>query len=728
MSIELKGRLDSESLDRVFAVLTEENVACSFLISDGVSEKIFYFSIGGIRQVSLGGRKGVPIADLLVRTEAITPDQRDQIDEFAKTQDKRFADAAVAMGLVPKGIVDAAVRRQMEAEVCDLELWTEAEYEFEEGQPPDQFYDAQYRACSVSCDVPEFIRGVEEHRRELHKVKDVISSDRMIFEATEAGEAARQQAATDAVTRVLELVDGKRRVREIIEECGSTALLVFEALYQLVEEGLVGPAGGAHDRQGRDEILEEIRRLEEARSEVMGDIIVRTRLARAYEQLGENAQAAKVWKEIARIHKRKSELKKCLSALKNAVRCTPEDFNSREQILTIYRANKENGKVLSEGRILADMLFKHNLLNRARNLLGTLVNLAPNDARVRRIFALTLIGLGDEKGALKQLKALAKILETDGGRPGELKEVYRRILALDSGNREIRKKLLIATGGQKIIWITRAIFGAAAVILLLAGGAFLYESAARTRFSDGFDLDQLLSEHRFEEARRKIRDFQSKYRFSTVGRNAADFLNRIDQRESTYLQTGLEMEMREAQKAEEREEYGRAREIYDRISKNDPAKSELVAKARDRSIRYANDERDARKLFEQGRSFLEQGKRARAHRVFSEVRKLYASTDVVRRIRYPLQVSTIPMGATVFVNGVEAGPSPVTIEYSLTAKTRVTIESEGFDAKVIDVEELLPYEQTFRLQKGNCLSFATMFVVLARGVELHADFQEVDIP
>jgi len=36
--------------------------------------------------------------------------------------------------------------------------------------------------------------------------------------------------------------------------------------------------------------------------------------------------------------------------------------------------------------------------------------------------------------------------------------------------------------------------------------------------------------------------------------------------------------------------------------------------------------------------------------------------------------------------------------------------------------------ETFRLQLGNCLSFSTMFVVLARGVGLKAEFQEVDIP
>lgn len=36
--------------------------------------------------------------------------------------------------------------------------------------------------------------------------------------------------------------------------------------------------------------------------------------------------------------------------------------------------------------------------------------------------------------------------------------------------------------------------------------------------------------------------------------------------------------------------------------------------------------------------------------------------------------------------------------------------------------------ETFRLQRGNCLSFANMFLVLARGAEIGARFQEVDIP
>jgi tetratricopeptide (TPR) repeat protein len=36
--------------------------------------------------------------------------------------------------------------------------------------------------------------------------------------------------------------------------------------------------------------------------------------------------------------------------------------------------------------------------------------------------------------------------------------------------------------------------------------------------------------------------------------------------------------------------------------------------------------------------------------------------------------------------------------------------------------------ETFRARRGNCLSFSTLFVALARDVGLHAEFEEVDIP
>lgn len=43
-------------------------------------------------------------------------------------------------------------------------------------------------------------------------------------------------------------------------------------------------------------------------------------------------------------------------------------------------------------------------------------------------------------------------------------------------------------------------------------------------------------------------------------------------------------------------------------------------------------------------------------------------------------------------------------------------------------EDTRTASETFRLRRGNCLSFTVLFVALARGVDLQAEFQEVEIP
>ena len=239
MTIEMKGRLDRDSLDEVFSILLGDDVACSFLVSDGVSEKIFYFAIGGIRMVSLGGRKGVPLGEILVKNGVVTPADRDRGLEHAKARRMRTAEALMDMGLVSQEDVDSGLRAQLEGELCDLFFWNEAEYEFREGQPPPEFYDDRYRALSISCGVADFIRSVRSRREGWASIRKHIPSDRDIFELTPKGEAVLDGGSTTKPPLALAYVDGELSVCEIQRELNWPAIDVYEALYLLLETRLV---------------------------------------------------------------------------------------------------------------------------------------------------------------------------------------------------------------------------------------------------------------------------------------------------------------------------------------------------------------------------------------------------------------------------------------------------------------------------------------------------------
>ncbi|MHC4471575.1 MAG: outer membrane protein assembly factor BamB family protein [Planctomycetota bacterium] len=704
MPIELSGRLDEESLEQIFALLTEQDIACSLLVSDGVSEKIFYFSIGGIRLISIGERKGIAIGEVLIQQGVLDSGEQDRILERMTVTERMFGETGVELGLLTLDALEAGILRQVEGELCDLFLWPDAEFEFREGQPPPQFYEGGHRACALTCDVPEFILGVQERHHQWASVRHHLHSDLLVLNITPSGRDKLKSCPDYGLYRVLSLVDGERRVQAIIEEADLAPLLVYEYLYSLLSDGLITkPQRGVElsNQLSREEILEEIAKLERARDEMVGDLIVLTRLAKAYEKINNSAKAAKLWKDLGTVYHKKGDLKQALSAYRQAVRCTPEDLNIREKILEIYRAKGEKGKVLKEGHLLAETLFKNNLLNRARQHLEALVKLAPGDIRIRKLLALTLLGLGDEAGALVQLKELARLLEMGKATDRELREIYRRILALDKGNRVIRRKLLMVSGRRQAIWVARAVIGGAIVLFLVCAAIFTYEFASRAEYgSDGVDLENLLLSNRFDDARRHYRDFISRYPWSASSRKAQLVLIKIEQRESEYLNSRLKYDFMEAKNAEHRGDFKTARELYTKIGALDAQKDPRVQEARDRASSFVTEESAAENLIRKGIEADERGDRHAALRIYKEARSMYPRTLAVRAIDFPVEIRSVPSGARVFLNGVEAPePTPTVIHYSLASKCRVRLEMPGFDSFAHDVQDAMESEHTFFLQR-----------------------------
>ncbi|MHC4781202.1 MAG: DUF4388 domain-containing protein, partial [Planctomycetota bacterium] len=73
--MELKGNLDSQSLQEIFTTLATNRQIGTLIVSDGESTKYIYFARAGIRLLSSGKRKNIRLGDLLVKLNKITPDQ-----------------------------------------------------------------------------------------------------------------------------------------------------------------------------------------------------------------------------------------------------------------------------------------------------------------------------------------------------------------------------------------------------------------------------------------------------------------------------------------------------------------------------------------------------------------------------------------------------------------------------------------------------------------------------
>ncbi|MHC4600208.1 MAG: DUF4388 domain-containing protein, partial [Planctomycetota bacterium] len=151
--MELKGNLDSKSLQEIFTALAQNRQIGTLIVSDGESTKYIYFARAGVRLLSSGKRKNIRLGDLLVKLNRITPDQLQAVLARQEETGEMVGKILTDWGLVTEAEIDEAVSSQIEEEIFDLFTWDNATFKFTEGAPPKELFDPNQRATRLTFDV-----------------------------------------------------------------------------------------------------------------------------------------------------------------------------------------------------------------------------------------------------------------------------------------------------------------------------------------------------------------------------------------------------------------------------------------------------------------------------------------------------------------------------------------------------------------------------------------------
>ena len=91
MQIELSGPADEGILRDAFRRIIDRNLAFCLIVSDGISERIFYFAIGGIRVIVSGPRRSPGLGEELLERGLIRPEQFNEVNRATNNAARRFA-------------------------------------------------------------------------------------------------------------------------------------------------------------------------------------------------------------------------------------------------------------------------------------------------------------------------------------------------------------------------------------------------------------------------------------------------------------------------------------------------------------------------------------------------------------------------------------------------------------------------------------------------------------
>lgn len=659
----LAGTATAEGLNDALRKVAERRAAFSLIVSDGISERVFYFAIGGVRVVGSGTRASPYLGEILVQQGRLDSEQLERVLYEGRHNGKRFGDAAVALGYLTYEEVLEGMKLKVVEEILDLYLWSDSEFRLLEGQPPKEFYEGKLQSASISCDVPTFLRAVMGRLDEWSTLAGRVPTGREVYEV-QAGVDLRR--VPQPFSKLLSYLDGSNTVSAAVKRSGIRRVAAYEFLFQSIRDGLVHRvAGSTAQAVTREQLVEEIGRLESALGTSVAPDIVRRRLARALENVGEKAKASERWRQLGDSARRENDLVTALEHYRQCVRLQPTDFATRELVLEIHRHQDNPGAVVSEGRPLADLFIKHNLLNRARKLLESLVNLDEKDTSLRRQLVMVLLGLGERDAALLHLRAIARVLEERNAPPAELRDVYVRILSLDKHDKLARKRLDALTGVAFQRKVTYGVIGMTAVLLLAAGCFFAYETVARRHIKAQMEEAQaLLLAGDTDGARLLLINSVDRFRFSRASGMAVSMIERID-REATRREAGL------APGAE----FGGA-------DPDDPA--DLAA----------------RRLAQRARTHLAEGRPVEAHKILTELFRDHPTASLLSAVEMPMRISVLPVDSTVLVDGVEIGRGTQQIEYLPTEGVTVEVtHPDGFAAYRETLVGPQPFQLTVELGK-----------------------------
>jgi tetratricopeptide (TPR) repeat protein len=233
----IKGSLKEASLPDVLQLLALGQKTGCLALSDRSSFGYIFFEQGSISYASIVNRRD-RLGDLLVKNGLLAPEAlAAAVEEQGTGDERRLGEILVERGAITRAQLEQYIRMQIEEAVYFLFTWTQGSFNFEPEQRPEE------GAFLVSINPENLLLEGARRVDEWSLIEKKIPSLDMVFLLDPAlGEHAADEL-TPEQRKIRPLVDGRRSVREVVEESGLVEFEVGKALFGLIQAGFAHPHG-----------------------------------------------------------------------------------------------------------------------------------------------------------------------------------------------------------------------------------------------------------------------------------------------------------------------------------------------------------------------------------------------------------------------------------------------------------------------------------------------------
>jgi outer membrane protein assembly factor BamB len=293
-----------KNLADIFRALAQDRQSGTLTISEYRRRKQIYFEQGSITLLS--STKRMRIGELLVSTGKITEDDLELAIKLQKQNRLRLGEILVEEEFCNEEDIRRIVKYQVEGEIYDCFLWLNADYEFFQGQKPEELQSSNRQIVRLEIDtnslVVEALHRLEEWR---NSIRPLVPSTKEIYLPT--GRNPDGINLPDKLREIFPQIAGQHSVQQLadmahlsdFEICKYFAMLVkMGVLRPLSTEDLIKKSSEAQALNDFASAVTFLCRLEEIYPQ---DLKILMPLADAFRQLGQVQDAMPVYEKVTAI-------------------------------------------------------------------------------------------------------------------------------------------------------------------------------------------------------------------------------------------------------------------------------------------------------------------------------------------------------------------------------------------------------------------------------------------
>lgn len=441
-----QGDLRNLGLATVFQNLQQNLQTGTLKLHRERDERYIFVTEGKLSMTSRGAGAATPIGEYLVRSGKVAPEDVQEAED-RRRKGSRLGSALERAGKASAADVKDAARTFVEEELYELFTWPDGHFDFKEGSPSEDIFDAEIRAAGLALEPNGIILEAARRVDEWERINRVVGSLGDIYIVRRESLADVEKLSDARARQVAEYLDGRRDVAAVIRDSGLGRFTVCQGLSKLISERYVRTTNAdelrrlAEQAESSSDLEEAARFMRRALEIERNDVALRRRLAEILEQAGEKEDAASEYKLMANSFLDSGNTGEAADCLRRAIALRPSDVTTRERLFQILSDSGGKTVALETGMDLASTYSTLGLNEKAKRALERMLGLAPKDRlTIERKLVEAALALGDVKDAVETLRKIARRF-MKGRDYDEAASYYEEILKLDAKDEEARKRV-----------------------------------------------------------------------------------------------------------------------------------------------------------------------------------------------------------------------------------------------------------------------------------------------